>query len=109
MVRTAVVMSSSREGCECTAPRAHILTAACDCVDVETGEVKQEGESFKEEVPCETYCTPGGKLCGTPACQRKTRWYSMVYLGEGNPPRCRKELIEEVAADCCKFLYSRIR
>ncbi|VDM16626.1 unnamed protein product [Hydatigera taeniaeformis] len=101
MIRTAVVMSSSLEGCECTTPRAHILTTACDCVDVETGEAKQEGESFREEVPCDTYCTPGGELCGTPACQRKTRWYSMIHLGEGNPPRCRKELINEVIADCC--------
>eukprot|EP00108_Taenia_solium_P009922 TsM_000922600 transcript=TsM_000922600 gene=TsM_000922600 len=108
MVRTAVVMSSSREGCECTAPRAHILTTACDCVDVETGEVKQEGESFREEVPCQTYCTPGGELCGTPACQRKTRWYSMIHMGRGNPPRCRKELIKEVIADCCCPADSKI-
>ncbi|VDK21749.1 unnamed protein product [Taenia asiatica] len=108
MVRTAVVMSSSRESCECTAPRAHILTTACDCVDVETGEVKQEGESFREEVPCQAYCTPGGELCGTPACQRKTRWYSMIHLGRENPPRCRKELIKEVIADCCCPADSKI-
>ncbi|KAH9281574.1 hypothetical protein ECG_05506 [Echinococcus granulosus] len=108
MVRTAVVMSSSREGCECTAPRAHILTTACDCVDVETGEVKQEGESFREEVPCETHCTPGGELCGTPACQRKSRWFNMIYLGEGDPPRCRKELIKEAIADCCCPADSKI-
>ncbi|EUB62272.1 Collagen alpha-3(VI) chain [Echinococcus granulosus] len=100
MVRTAVVMSSSREGCECTAPRAHILTTACDCVDVETGEVKQEGESFREEVPCETHCTPGGELCGTPACQRKSRWFNMIYLGEGDPPRCRCPADSKITRTC---------
>lgn len=103
MVRSVVMMSSERKGCECQSPTAKILTTACDCVDVETGDLRQEAENFIEHEPCDAQCTQGMAQCGTSVCQRKTRWYRMVYVAGGAPPKCRKELIRETIADCCKL------
>ncbi|KAM7536384.1 hypothetical protein Aperf_G00000083322 [Anoplocephala perfoliata] len=108
MVRTAVVMSSEREaGCKCSAPRAHIINTACECIDIETGEVKRfETGPFKEEIPCSPECEAQSRLCGSPACQQKTRWYRLTHVDDaenrrGTLPKCKRELIKEAAFDCC--------
>lgn len=104
-------MSSEREpGCMCSAPRAHIINTACECIDIETGEVKRfEADGVKEEIPCSPECETRRELCGSPACQHKTRWYRLIHVddaesGRGALPKCRRELIKEAIVDCCKLM-----
>ncbi|VDN96065.1 unnamed protein product [Rodentolepis nana] len=108
MVRTAVIMSSDRErGCDCSPPKARIISTACECIDIETGEVKRlKTGGFKEEVPCSPECTAQSELCGSQACKHKTRWYRLVHLkgsdsGGETIPKCQRELIREITSDCC--------
>lgn len=109
MVRTAVIMGSERErGCECSPPKARIISTACECIDIETGEMKKlKAGGFKEEIPCSPECAAQSELCGSPACKHKTQWYRLVHLNNSDSegetiPKCRRELIREITSDCCK-------
>uniref|UniRef100_A0A158QEB2 VWFA domain-containing protein n=1 Tax=Hymenolepis diminuta TaxID=6216 RepID=A0A158QEB2_HYMDI len=108
MVRTAVIMSSERErGCECSPPKARIISTACECIDIETGEMKKlKAGGFKEEIPCSPECAAQSELCGSPACKHKIQWYRLVHLNDSDSggetiPKCRRELIREITSDCC--------
>ncbi|BHF74425.1 hypothetical protein SprV_0501751100 [Sparganum proliferum] len=109
--RNILIITRAREGCECGPPVTRIITEACSCEDVDSGEVVEAGAQMKVQTGCRPECKPGSEICGSLQCKNIQQWFKMEFINEEEDyasaknvtrlPRCRRSLIRREVSDCC--------